>query len=217
MRRALSILVALLLISVAVSCQAEEASQAQTFEQEYEILNGLSNMDGTNVYKSIDIPSDNAVKYVDLAQVLDIIDQGTGIIYLGFPECPWCRTLVPVLFESVAQTGYTGPIYYCNFLEQRDKKTLDENGKIVVEQEGTPEYAKLVEVLSDWLTPYSGLNDDTIKRVYFPTTVFVKDGEIIDVHLDTVDSQEDGYAELTEDQHAELLSALTADIKLIVP
>lgn len=215
MRRFFSILAVIFLVAAAVSCRADEPTVAGSFEEEYEILNGQSDMEGEHIYRTIDVPSENTVQYADLAQILSVIEDGTGIIYFGFPECPWCRTLVPVLFEAVAASGYDGPIYYCNFLAERDKKTLDENGNVVTEQEGSAEYAKLIQTLYDWIGPYNGLNDETIKRVYFPTTVFVKDGVVMDVHLVTVDSQESGYDDLSEEQHAELLSALTADIQMI--
>lgn len=216
MRKLRAILIVILTLTLVVACQAEELSDAQKFEEEYEALNGQTTMDGEHVYMTLDIPTDNRVEYVDLAQIQDIIANGTGVMYFGFPECPWCRTLVPVLFEAVQAAGYEGPVYYGDFLTERDKLSLDDSGNIVVEQEGSEAYKQLVATLYDWLGPYKGLNDDTIKRIYFPTTVFVKDGQIVDVHLVTVDTQTSGYDELTEEQHAELLSALTADTQKIM-
>lgn len=214
--RKLSIMLAVVATLVFVTaCHAEETTQPQLFEEEYEILNGQTTMDGEHTYSVIDVPSDNRVEYADLAQIQELLASGTGVMYFGFPECPWCRTLVPVLFEAAAAAGYDGPVYYSNFLSERDKLTLDESGNIVVEQEGTAAYRQLVATLYDWLGPYNGLNDDSVKRIYFPTTVFVRNGQIVDVHLVTVETQESGYDALTDEQHAELLSTLTADIESI--
>ena len=213
MRKFQAILLVFLTLTLATACRAEEVTDAQKFEEEYEILNGQTTMDGEHVYATLDIPSNSQVEYVDLAQIQDIVARGTGVLYFGFPECPWCRTLVPVLFEAIEATGYEGPVYYGNFVGERDKRSLDDSGNIVIEQEGSEAYQQLVATLYDWLGPYTGLNDDTIKRIYFPTTVFVKDGQVVDVHLVTVDTQESGYDELTEEQHAELLSTLPADIQ----
>lgn len=215
--RKLCIMLAVMATLVFITaCHAEEATQPQLFEEEYEILNGQMTMDGEHTYSVIDVPSDNRVEYADLAQIQELLASGTGVMYFGFPECPWCRTLVPVLFEAATAAGYEGPVYYSNFLAERDKLTLDESGNIVVDQEGTEAYRQLVAALDDWLGPYKGLNDDSIKRIYFPTTVFVRNGQIVDVHLVTVDSQESGYDALTDAQHAELLSTLTADIQAIM-
>ena len=60
--------------------------------------------------------------------------------------------------------------------------------------------------MSEVLTPYEGLNDDTIKRLYFPTIIAVKNGIIQDIQISSVDSQTDPYTSLTDEQHQELLS-----------
>jgi len=93
---------------------------------------------------------------------------------------------------------------------------IDENGNIVTESEGTEMYQALLELLDEHLWAYEGLNDPAIKRVYFPMTVFVKDGEVIYSHIDTVESQEDGYDPLTEEQHAELLDILSTHVKALM-
>ncbi|MGI6238727.1 MAG: hypothetical protein ACOYI5_03765 [Christensenellales bacterium] len=216
MRRWCKALIVLPLLMLAIGCRAQETGDAMMFKQEHEILNGQYNLDGSHIYQSIEVPPDNHVIYAELLEVLDLIDAGSGVIYFGFPECPWCRTLVPVLFEAIAEAGYEGDVYYCNFLDERDRMSLGEDGEIVVDQPGSEAYARLVEVLYDHLGPYNGLNDDAIKRVYFPTTVFVKDGEVTGVHLVTVEGQESGYDALTEEQHAELLRSLTADIQALM-
>ena len=43
-------------------------------------------------------------------EIFDILD-GTGIIYFGFPECPWCRNAVPVLLDAAEEVGIE-KIYY---------------------------------------------------------------------------------------------------------
>ena len=72
------------------------------FKEEYENLNGKDNGNGKN-YLSIDIKSYNPISYSNYEEIFDILDKGTGVIYLGFPECPWCRNLVPVLVDSALE------------------------------------------------------------------------------------------------------------------
>ena len=48
------------------------------------------------------------------------------------------------------------------------------------------------------------MNDDSIKRLYFPTVVYVKEGKILSSTIGTVDSQKDPYISLTSDQYNEL-------------
>ncbi len=182
------------------------------FKEEYESLNGKATGKDDKKYMRLSIDENNPVTYVDLGEALKILKNDTGVIYFGFPECPWCRNLVPVLLEAIKEAEYKN-VYYCNALNDRDKKHLDADGKIIVDQEGSKEYQELLEYLYDKLSVYEGLNDDKIKRLYFPTVVFVKDGKVVDFHENTVDTQEDPYQALTEEQHNELLNTLITGIK----
>lgn len=176
------------------------------FKEEYEKLNGKYNNYIKKNYQEIEVIENSNVEYKDANEIIDILKNGTGIIYFGFPECPWCRNLIPVLVNKLSE--YNTPFYYYNALNIRDTKHLDENNNIIVDKEGTKEYYEIVSLLSDFLGDYEGLNDNTIKRLYFPTVVFVKNGKIIDVHIGTVDSQTDPYKSLTEEQVQELSSIL---------
>lgn len=182
------------------------------FKKEYEDLNDKQIEGKDYSYMSVSIKDNNNVEYKDANEIIDILKNGTGVIYFGFPECPWCRNLIPVLVDTVSSYS-VGPIYYFNAREIRDTKVLDENGNIVTEKEGTKEYYEIVDILKEHLGNYSGLNDDSIKRLYFPTVVFVKNGEITKVHIGTVDSQEDPFKPLTEEQHDELVSILEDGIE----
>ena len=172
------------------------------FKEEYESLNGKKNSNNQE-YVNVEIDENNSMVYATYEEIVDILEKGTGIIYFGFPECPWCRRAVPVLIDASNELGID-KIYYFNALDMRDKKSLDADGNIIIEDEGTDEYKKLVELMYDSLPVYEGLNDDTIKRLYFPTVVFVKNGEIVSFHVDTVDSHENPYESLTNEQYNEL-------------
>jgi len=177
-------------------------SESLKFKEEYESFNDVEG------YISLDISSNNPMVYATYDEVEKIITSGTGVIYFGFPKCPWCRNVVPQLISSAADVGLD-KIYYFNALEIRDIKKLDQNGNVLVEKEGTAEYKKLVELLYDYIDVYEGLNDETIKRLYFPTVVFVKDGKILGSHIGTVDSQNDPNVPLTESQVSELKEIYT--------
>ena len=176
-------------------------SDALKFKEEYENLNGTEN--SGKQYKTIRISDNNPIVYATYDEIEKILTEQTGIIYFGFPECPWCRNAVPVLIDAAKELNID-KIYYFNALEIRDVKSLDDNGNIIVEKEGTDEYKKIVQILYNYLNPYGGLNDPTIKRLYFPTVVFVKNGEIIGTHTSTVESQTDPSVSLTDSQYEEL-------------
>lgn len=173
------------------------------FKEEYESLNGKYDNVRERKYLDVNISSDNPVKYATFTEISDLIDHGTGVIYFGFPECPWCRNAVPVLLEAAETTG-VDTIYYFNALDIRDEKFLDANGEIVTTKEGTKEYKQLLKKLDKYLSVYSGLNDDSIKRLYFPTVFFIKEGVVIGNHIGTVDSHTDSKVKLNSEQKLEL-------------
>lgn len=176
------------------------------FKEEYESLNGKDNGNGKN-YLSIDIKSYNPISYSNYEEIFDILDKGTGVIYLGFPECPWCRNLVPVLVDSALEEKVS-PIYYLNISGDRNTLSLTKKGKIKTKKKGTEDYLKLVDILKDYLPVYDGLKDDSIKRIYLPTVIFVKDGKVLGLEetLESYSKRVEGnpYLEMNDSEKEEL-------------
>lgn len=198
---------------VYVASDSKVTSDEKNFKKEYESLNGQKN-DYNKTYPSVSIREDNNVKYASYDEVIKFLDEGTGILFLGFPECPWCRNMISTLVDTAVENE-VDDVYYFNALPIRDVKELDENGEIKTTKKGTNEYYKLVDKLKDFLGPYKGLNDESIKRIYFPTVVFVQGGKIVGVHIGTVDSQEDPYKLLDKKQLKELKKIYTDNINKI--
>lgn len=195
----------LLLVFMLTGCfdkEEKKISDNIKFKEEYEKLNGEVSKSGKK-YPKVTIPEDNKVVYASYDEIVDVIKNKDGVIYFGFPECPWCRNMVPILIDAINELGID-KIYYFNALDIRDEKKLDDDGNIVVTKEGTKEYKELVELLHGYISVYDGLNDDSIERLYFPTVVFVKKGEIIGSHVGTLDSQKDPYKKLSKSEYNEL-------------
>ena len=167
-------------------------------------------------YKKLEISDNNPVKYADYDELLDIIKNKTGVIYLGFPTCPWCRSALPVLFD-VLKDNNIERLYYKNILTVRDSYVV-ENGKLTYEVDsdgneikGEDGYFELLDALDEYLTEYKisyegKLYETGEKRLYAPTVIFVRDGKVIGLHESTVESQKSGYDELTKEQYEELYS-----------
>ena len=88
-------------------------SDASKFKKEYESLNGKANDAGV-LHKEITIPEDNPMVYATYEEVVDMLENGTGIVYFGYPECPWCRAALPVLLEAADEELMTKILYYNN-------------------------------------------------------------------------------------------------------
>lgn len=187
-----------------------KATDAEKFKKEYEELNGRTIEHTKYEYPSIEIISNNAIKYSDADEILDVLTDGSGVIFLGYPSCPWCRNAVPVLLEAANEVGIE-TVYYMNMKNERDEFKVAEDGTLEVVKEGTEGYKKLLERLDSILDEYTlkDMHGNTVsaneKRIYVPLAIFVRDGEIVAYHVDTVDSQTNPLEELNEEQKNELM------------
>lgn len=185
------------------------------FKEEYEKYNDKV-VYADKKYSKLELSENNPIKYSTYDEIIDVIDNQTGIIYLGFPECPWCRSVIPVLFD-VAKDNEIDTIYYLNIKNDRTSYIvennklayeLDENGN---EKKGTKGYHKLLKILDKYLTEYiisfEGKPYETgEKRIYAPTVIFIRDGKILGLHVSTVSSHLSGYDKMTDEQIEELYS-----------
>jgi len=184
-------------------------SDALRFKEEYEALNGTMNETNKMNYPVVEINESNPFVYKTDDEIVEMLDHGTGVIYFGFANCPWCRSAIPLLLKASESTSL-GEINYVDISNIRDRLTLDENNQVVVEKEGTNGYKEILKRLDSvlekyYLTDKNGKKVDTKeKRLFAPTVIAVKDGKILDVHVDTVKTQTNGYAGLNEKEQEEL-------------
>lgn len=117
--------------------------------------------DGTKFSKEYtNITYDNPFIYKDINEIINILKHGTGVIYLGFPECPWCQAYTPMLNDVAKEVGVR-EIYYFNILNER--------------KNNTDKYKEIVSVLSDYLQ----YDKEGNKRVYVPVVIAVNKGKIV--------------------------------------
>ena len=112
------------------------------------------------------VPNENVFVYKTHNEINELLEKGTGVVYLGFPECPWCQAYVPYLNE-VAMELDIKEIAYFNIKESRANDTVA--------------YRKTVDLLKEFLPT----NDEGIKRIYVPEVVVVEDGKILNHNNDT--------------------------------
>ena len=101
---------------------------------------------------------DNVFTYRTIEEINKILKNGTGLVFLGFPECPWCRGYVPIINEVAKKEGLE-KIYYFNIYEDR--------------KNNTEEYQEMVKLLKGFLR-----YDD--ERIYAPSLIAVKNGKILE-------------------------------------
>lgn len=177
-------------------------TDAMKFKKEYEDLNGeVTSSD--KKYLTISIDKKNPMVYKNDSEIVDILENGTGVIYFGFNSCPWCRSIVETLITS-AKENNINRVFYVDIKDIRSKYQI-KNGELDLIQKGTDSYNKILDILDEYLTEYTVEDKDTNeKRLYAPTVVGVKEGKIVGFHEATVPSQTDPYEGLTKIEKKEL-------------
>ena len=148
MKKRYILIIILLSLTLLVSCK-EKISDSQKFIKEYP---------KTATY--------NSFVYTDINVINNIIENDTGIIYLGYPENEWCQEYVPILNE-VADTEGLDKIYYGNILKD--------------EKNNTEEYKRLRKNIK---------SQKDLKKVNIkvPLVIGVLDGEIVGIENETPDN-----------------------------
>lgn len=121
------------------------------------------------------VSSNNVFVYKNINEIIDILKNGTGVVYLGFPECKWCQEYVKYL-DEVANETEIDKIYYYDIYEDR--------------QNNTKEYQELVKVLQNELD----YDNEGKKRIFVPNVTFVIEGKIIANDNETAKDTK-GYSE----------------------
>ena len=186
--------------------EREATADSKKFKEDYESLNGTKNSSDKE-YPTVNLKENNPVIIKTDEEILDIFENGTGVIYFGFNSCPWCRSMVETLINTFDDLKLEN-LYYVDIKDIRDTYEVKKK-KLTQTKKGTESYYKILDYLVDYLSDYkiesAGKEYDTKeKRLYAPTVVAIKNGKIVGFHEGTVDSQEDPYLGLNDDEKKEL-------------
>lgn len=159
------------------------------------IKKGDNKESGREKFKSeyTNVTSDNPFVYRNVDQIINILEKGTGVVYLGFPECPWCQAYVPYV-EEVAKKVGIDKVYYFNIKEDR--------------KNNTEEYQKIVKILDVYLSN----DDEGNKRIYVPAIIVVQNGKIVEFD-DETSKDTKGYKTPEEYWKNENLDALKTKLE----
>lgn len=119
------------------------------------------------------LSSDNVFTYKSLKEVNKILEKGTGVVYLGFPECPWCQEYVKYVNE-VAKKVDLDKVYYFNIREDRTNNTED--------------YQTTIKLLKDYLPT----DEEGNPRVYVPLIAVIQNGKVVITDYETAEDTK-GY------------------------
>lgn len=115
-------------------------------------------------YTTID--TDNPFVYVNSNRVLNILNNETGIILVGFSSNAWMQEYVRELYPILKENNIT-KVYYYDVIEDRTKKT------------------KNFRQIEDLVSKYLKITDMGAEYLFTPALIFVKDGKIINYDDET--------------------------------
>lgn len=110
-------------------------------------------------------------------------EQKEGVYYFGYDDCPWCQDAEPVL-KKVAQTHHQ-KVYAI--------KIRDEDHKLLYDE------AQKKEIIS-YFGKYMQKNEEGELTLYVPMVVQMKEGQVQNIHIGTLDSYDPKQREMTESE-----------------
>lgn len=170
------------------------SGDSDAFIEEYAELNGQSTQRGVP-YLEVDIPEDHRFVPASEEEIRDLLDDGDGVIYFGFPSCPWCRNAVGPLDEAAKEVDLE--INYVNPSTMREQRA----------RAGDDYYELLLEELGEFAPEHPQRPGE--RTILVPLVATVVDGEVVAAHLGSAPSQTDPSQALTQTQHDELVGIYT--------
>ena len=166
--------------------------------------------DPGHFFQPVAFPPQGQVRLITAEQVLELQD---GIVFFGYPTCPWCRNTLPLVLETVNELGH--PLYYCQLDLYRDEYEIQNSSLVCTTPAGAgyPELlAKLANYLEDYVLTDPQGNSLPVgeKRLYAPSVVVFQDSRAtgfweLDLTLNTGQSKYDVW---TPDQKNSLKNSL---------
>ena len=112
------------------------------------------------------IEKENPFVYVGSNRVLEILNNETGIILVGFSSNAWMQEYVKELYPVLKENNIN-KVYYYDVIEDRTKKT------------------KNFRQIEDLLSKSLKITDMGAEYLFTPALIFVKDGKIINYDDET--------------------------------
>ena len=157
------------MVSATETSQEEAAHDTIDHPEIYEEYQGLS--------------EDTVFVRADDSDVINTLSEGSGVVFLGFPGCPWCQGLAPIVDQAAKNVGLD-EVMYLDILEHRQAQSST--------------YTELVSLLDDYLPA----GDDGQKSISVPDMTIMKDGEVVARYQPEAPSQEESTPDTywTEDR-----------------
>ncbi len=193
----------------------QNSSDITKFITQYESLNKKEDHNGKTAIE-LDLNEDATIFYKTDQEIMDLMQNKEAIIYFGFSSCPWCRSIITTLLEATVDEEIT--LYYVDIEDIRNTY-IYENGELTESSTGTTGYYEILDFLDEYLSDYIIKDEDNnehntnTKRLYAPSVVTVKGGEVVEFFSPSSDMIDDPYEELSDKEELNLYNKFLNLIK----
>ena len=147
MKKYFKILIIVLCVFVVSGCNnKKDDGDGERFKKEYDTL---------------DISSDNIIKYSDIDKVLDILDSDSGVIYIGNSSDDLSKVIVPILLSASESTDLDKIYYVDSNKIEKEFSIDDKDGNVIISN----------------------------NKLDIPLVMFIYDGSVIDYHIGSIDDK----------------------------
>lgn len=132
--------------------------------------------------------NDNSFVQSDMKSVLALFaNKQSGIIYFGYPKCPWCVEALPIMDDVAKATN--NQILYVETRDAEQNKTYTEEQK---------------KELISYVEKFMDKDEEGNYQLYVPFVVVVKDGKALSGTIGTVEGHDAKERKMKEEEKVEL-------------
>ncbi|WP_455500941.1 hypothetical protein [Gemmiger sp.] len=182
-------------------------------KRKYEGYNGTKNK-SEHVLQTITLPVYNNIQIVSVKEACAI---KSGVLVLAYPQCPFCRNLMPELLHAATETD--AKLYYCEFDKYRDVYTYNSDTDSLIQtvpaQEGYFEFL-------EWVRPYTYeyvVKSDSgeeisvgEQRISVPTLLYIQDNHPVSSwalsSVQNITYPSDGYEPWNEETRNQIYDSI---------
>ncbi len=144
------------------TCQIDEARQTQNLSADFD-----------------PISFEEAIAFFE--------DKQSGLLYFGFPNCPFCQEIVPILHTLASQANI--PVHY---IQTRD----DQGIRLYTDSQR--------DEIAPYLQDYIHNNSEGEPTLYVPLVVAVEEGKVVGGHQGTIQGHNAHEQDMTAEQKQEV-------------
>lgn len=145
-------IICLFLLLSLLACSHQSSSTVSTTNTFSETLKEQYSLVKNEIYLE-------EIKQENLEQFLK---HGSGILFFGFPECPWCQEYLPLLNQFL-EKNQTSAYYYNIYQDKHENASFYDN------------IARIIQEKNPDIIHY---NKEGRAVIYMPLTLFIEKGEI---------------------------------------